>query len=182
MTGDAPTGPKAPIGTPGGRPAQLHPAGETRPAGDESSFDIVSRYFDMAADRLRIADGLRGVVSMPEREVQVQIPIRLHDRQMHVFSGYRVQHNAARGPYKGGIRYHERVDLDDVRALAALMTWKTAIVDVPFGGAKGGVNCPAQDLHETELEQITRVFVDRIGDVLGPIATFPHRTSTPTRR
>ncbi|HXW58833.1 MAG TPA: Glu/Leu/Phe/Val dehydrogenase dimerization domain-containing protein [Solirubrobacteraceae bacterium] len=107
-------------------------------------------------------------MSTPEREVQVQIPIRLHDRQIHVFSGYRVQHNSARGPYKGGIRYHERVDLDEVRALAALMTWKTAIVDLPFGGAKGGVDCAAAELHELELEQLTRVFVDRIGDVLGP--------------
>ena len=78
----------------------------------------------------------------PEREVQVQIPIRLSDGQTHVFSGFRVQHNSARGPYKGGIRYHELVDLDEVRALAALMTWKTAIVDVPFGGAKGGIELP----------------------------------------
>jgi glutamate dehydrogenase (NAD(P)+) len=142
-------------------------------AAQGSSFDSVSHYFDVAAERLRLGDGLRRVVSVPEREVQVQIPIRLHDRQVHVFSGYRVQHNAARGPYKGGIRYHERVDLDEVRALAALMTWKTAIVDVPFGGAKGGVNCPARDLHETELEQITRVLVDRIGDVLGPNRDIP---------
>ena len=162
-------GSQAPFGTPP-RPTDRTPRAG---AAEDSSFDIVSHYFDMAADRLRIPDGLRRVVSMPEREVQVQIPIRLHDRQVHVFSGYRVQHNAARGPYKGGIRYHERVDLDEVRALAALMTWKTAIVDVPFGGAKGGVDCPAQDLHETELEQITRVFVDRIGDVLGPNRDIP---------
>ncbi len=141
--------------------------------GHASSFASVSHYFDVAADRLRLADGVRRVVSVPEREVQVQIPIRLRDRQIHVFSGYRVQHNAARGPYKGGIRYHERVDLDEIRALAALMTWKTAIVDVPFGGAKGGINCPAQQLGETELEQITRVFVDRIGDVLGPNRDIP---------
>jgi glutamate dehydrogenase (NAD(P)+) len=139
----------------------------------QSSFSSVSHYFDVAAERLRLSDGLRHVVSMPEREVQVQIPIRLHDRQMHVFKGYRVQHNAARGPYKGGIRYHEQVDLDEVRALAALMTWKTAIVDVPFGGAKGGIDCRAQDLHEAELEQLTRVFVDRIGDVLGPNRDIP---------
>ncbi len=153
--------------------ADAHTGTPAAGGGRESSFGLVSRYFDMAADRLRIPDGLRRVVSVPEREVQVQIPIRLHDRQIHVFSGYRVQHNAARGPYKGGIRYHERVDLDEVRALAALMTWKTAIVDLPFGGAKGGVNCPARDLHETELEQVTRVFVDRIGDVLGPNRDIP---------
>ena len=143
------------------------------PCQQRSSFDSVSHYFDLAAERLRLPDGLRRVMSVPEREVQVQIPIRLHDRQIHVFAGYRVQHNAARGPYKGGIRYHERVDLDEVRALAALMTWKTAIVDVPFGGAKGGVDCPAQELREPELEQVTRVFVDRIGDVLGPNRDIP---------
>jgi glutamate dehydrogenase (NAD(P)+) len=136
-------------------------------------FDAVSHYFDVAADRLGIADGLRTVLATAEREVQVQIPIKLRDGQIHVFVGYRVQHNSARGPYKGGIRYHQQVDLDEVRALAALMTWKTAIVDVPFGGAKGGVNCPAQDFDESELERVTRAFVDRIGDVLGPNRDIP---------
>jgi len=170
VTSEAHTGGQTPTGAPARQREPSHP--DDRPpradAVDGSSLDGVSHYFDTAADRLRIPDGLRQVVSVPEREVQVQIPVRLRDRQIHVFSGYRVQHNSARGPYKGGIRYHQRVDLDEVRALAALMTWKTAIVDIPFGGAKGGVSCPAEDLHETELEQITRVFVDRIGDVLGP--------------
>jgi glutamate dehydrogenase (NAD(P)+) len=122
---------------------------------------------------LGIAEGLRSVVRTAEREIQVQIPIRLRDEQMHVFTGYRVQHNSARGPYKGGIRYHQRVSLDEVRALAALVTWKAAIVDVPFGGAKGGVDCPAQDLTEAELEWVTRAFVDKIGDVLGPNRDIP---------
>jgi glutamate dehydrogenase (NAD(P)+) len=112
-------------------------------------------------------------VRTAHREVQVQIPIKLRDTGFHVFSGYRVQHNGARGPYKGGIRYHEQVNLDEVRALAALMTWKTAIVDIPFGGAKGGVNCPAQDLDEGELQLITRSFVDKIGNVLGPTRDIP---------
>ena len=140
---------------------------------ETSSFDSVSHYFDVAADRLGIAEGLRSVVRTAEREVRVQIPIRLRDGPMHVFTGYRVQHNSARGPYKGGIRYHQHVNLDEVRALAALMTWKTAIVDVPFGGAKGGVDCPAQDLTEDELELVTRAFVDKIGDVLGPNRDIP---------
>jgi len=142
-------------------------------AREGSSFEAVTRYFDVAADRLGIADGLRTVVRMPEREVRVQIPIKLRDEQVHVFSGYRVQHNSARGPYKGGIRYHRDVSVDDVRALAALMTWKTAIVNVPFGGAKGGIECPAQALDELELELLTRAFVDRIGDVLGPNRDIP---------
>lgn len=137
------------------------------------SLEAVSRYFEMAADQLGIEDGLRRVVSTPEREVQVQIPVRLGDSRVHVFAGYRVQHNGARGPYKGGIRYHEHVDLDEVRALAALMTWKTAIVDVPFGGAKGGVDCAASELTADGLELVTRGFVDRIGDVLGPTRDIP---------
>jgi len=144
------------------------------PGGEEpSELASVSHYFDVAADRLGLADGPRDVVRLPEREVQIQIPIRLHDGQIHVYSGYRVQHNSVRGPYKGGLRYHPQVDLDEIRALAALMTWKTALVDVPFGGAKGGVNCPAPDLEEAELELITRAFVDRIGDVLGPSRDIP---------
>ncbi len=175
MTSEAHMGRQATTGTPADPPEPSR-SDDRVPRADGvegSSLDIVSHHFDTAADRLRIPDGLRRVVSVPEREVQVQIPVRLRDRQIHVFTGYRVQHNAARGPYKGGIRYHQRVDLDEVRALAALMTWKTAIVDLPFGGAKGGVDCPAKDLHETELEQITRVFVDRIGDVLGPNRDIP---------
>src|SRR5664279_3519223 len=89
---------------------------------EASSFDTVSHYFDAAADRLGVAEDLRAVIRTAYREVQVQVPVRLRDGQIHVFSGYRVQHNRARGPFKGGIRYHERVNLDEVRALAALMT------------------------------------------------------------
>ena len=166
-------------GTPVGR--FWHPdksprvANRARHAGpaEISGFDTVSHYFDVAADRLRMADDLRAVMRTAYREVQVQVPIKLRDGRIHVFSGYRVQHNGARGPYKGGIRYHERVNLDEVRALAALMTWKTAIVGVPFGGAKGGVNCPARDLNETELQLITRSFVDKISNVLGPTRDVP---------
>ena len=93
-----------------------------------SNFEIVNHWFTLAADRLGIADDVRAVLSSSYREVQVQIPVRLSDGKIHVFSGYRVQHNGARGPFKGGIRYHPEVDLDEVRALASLMTWKTAIV------------------------------------------------------
>lgn len=140
---------------------------------DASALQTVSRHFDRAVERLRLPDGVRRVLGTAEREIQVQIPVRLSDGATRVFSGYRVQHNRARGPYKGGLRYHEAVDLDEVRALAALMTWKAAIVDVPFGGAKGGVDCPAALLGETELELVTRVLVDRIGDVLGPTRDIP---------
>jgi len=138
-----------------------------------SNFEIVSHYFTAAADQLGLADDLRAVLQTAYREVQVQIPVKLGDGRIHVYSGYRVQHNGARGPYKGGIRFHPEVDLDEVRALASLMTWKTAIVGVPFGGAKGGVNCPAADLESSELEKITRSFMDKIEKVLGPTRDIP---------
>ena len=89
---------------------------------------------------------MRVVFWTPYREVTVQIPVKCSDGKIHVFSGYRIQHNGARGPYKGGIRYHPEVDVDEVRALASLMTWKTAVANVPFGGAKGGVNCDPSKL------------------------------------
>jgi glutamate dehydrogenase (NAD(P)+) len=103
----------------------------------------------------------------------VQIPVKLSDGRIHVFSGYRIQHNGARGPYKGGVRFHPEVDIDEVRALASLMSWKTAIAGVPFGGAKGGVNCPAEDLEPDELQKIARSFMDKIEKVLGPTRDIP---------
>src|SRR5437588_13046125 len=102
-------------------------AAHHRAAAELSNFEIVSYFFDLAADRLGVEPDLRAVLRSAYREVQVQIPVRCLDGKIHVFSGYRVQHNGARGPYKGGVRYHEEVDLDEVRALAAPMTWKTAI-------------------------------------------------------
>ena len=138
-----------------------------------SSYDTVNHWFDLAADRLAIPDDLRAVLRSSYREVQVQIPIRLRDGCTRVYSGYRVQHNGARGPYKGGIRYHPEVDLDEVRALASLMTWKTAIAGIPFGGAKGGINVPVDRLDEDELQAVTRSFIDRIEKVLGPTRDIP---------
>jgi glutamate dehydrogenase (NAD(P)+) len=142
-------------------------------AAEMTNFEIVSHYFDLAADRLGMEHDLRAVLRSAYREVQVQIPVRCLDGKIHVYSGYRVQHNGARGPYKGGVRYHEQVDLDEVRALAALMTWKTAITGIPFGGAKGGINCPAERLSKDELQRITRSFIDKIEKVLGPTRDIP---------
>ncbi len=148
--------------------------GAAKPARAEvSNYEIVTHYFDAAAERLGVADDLRAVLSSAYREVRVQVPVRLSDGRIHVFSGYRVQHNGARGPYKGGVRYHPEVDLDEVRALASLMTWKTAITGIPFGGAKGGVNCPAHELERSEVERITRSFMDKIDKVLGPTRDIP---------
>jgi glutamate dehydrogenase (NAD(P)+) len=138
-----------------------------------SNLDIVRHYFDLAADHLGLAEDIRLVFWTPYREVTVQIPVKLSDGKTHVFSGYRIQHNGARGPYKGGIRFHPEVDIDEVRALASLMTWKTAVVNVPFGGAKGGVNCPAENLEKAELQGIARSFMDKIEKVLGPTRDIP---------
>jgi glutamate dehydrogenase (NAD(P)+) len=146
---------------------------ETRREAEVSNWEIVNYWFDQACDRIGLEDDIRAVLRSAYREVQVQIPIVLADGKMHVFSGYRVQHNGARGPYKGGVRYHPAVDLDEVRALASLMTWKTAIVNVPFGGAKGGINVAPEQLTQAELQRITRSFIDKIEKVLGPTRDIP---------
>jgi glutamate dehydrogenase (NAD(P)+) len=138
-----------------------------------SNWDIVNHWFDVAAERLELREDVQAVMRSSYREVQVQVPVQLSDERIHVFSGFRVQHNGARGPYKGGIRFHPEVDLDEVRALAMLMTWKTAVVGIPYGGAKGGINCDARKLEEHELQAITRSFMDKIEKVLGPTRDIP---------
>ncbi len=138
-----------------------------------SNLDIVRHYFDIAADHLGLAEDIRVVFWTPYREVTVQIPVKLSDGKTHVYSGYRIQHNGARGPYKGGIRFHPEVDIDEIRALASLMTWKTAVVNVPFGGAKGGVNCPARKLEQAEVQRVARSFMDKVEKVLGPTRDIP---------
>jgi glutamate dehydrogenase (NAD(P)+) len=143
------------------------------PRAEISNYEIVNHWFDLACDRIGLEDDVRAVLRSSYREVRVQIPVRLSDGRIHVYSGYRVQHNGARGPYKGGVRYHPEVDLDEVRALAALMSWKTAIVNVPFGGAKGGIDVPAEQLTRDELQRVTRSFMDKIEKVLGPTRDIP---------
>ncbi len=138
-----------------------------------SPFQAVSLFFDRAADHVGLDDDMREVLRGSYREVSVQVPVRMGNGELKVFRGYRVQHSAARGPYKGGIRYHPDADLDEVRALAALMTWKTAVVDVPFGGAKGGVQCDPTAMTDRERESVTRRFTHRIGYVLGTNRDIP---------
>jgi glutamate dehydrogenase (NAD(P)+) len=149
--------------------------GRPRPGqrAEVTNLEIVRHYFQHASDRLELPDDLRTVFWEPYREVTVQVPVKLTDGKIHVFSGYRIQHNGARGPYKGGIRFHPEVDIDEVRALASLMTWKTAIAGVPYGGAKGGVNCPADELEPREVQQISRSFMDKIEKILGPTRDIP---------
>jgi glutamate dehydrogenase (NAD(P)+) len=130
-------------------------------------FEAVNHFFDRAADHVGLADEMRAVFRSSYRELTVQVPLRRDDGTLEVYTGYRVQHNGARGPYKGGVRYHPAADLDEVRALASLMTWKTAVVDIPFGGAKGGVQCDPGAMSVHEKERLTRRFTGTISYVLG---------------
>src|SRR5918995_1159533 len=155
------------------REAALTGAPQPGQRAEVTNLEIVHHYFNLAADRLGLGEDVRTVFWEPYREVTVQIPVRLSDGKIHVFSGYRIQHNGARGPYKGGVRFHPDVDIDEVRALASLMTWKTAVAGIPYGGAKGGVNCPARNLERPEVERIARSFMDKIEKILGPTRDIP---------
>src|SRR3954449_2969040 len=146
---------------------------QTPTRAEVSNYEIVTHYFNLAKERLELPDDVAGVLMSSYREVKVQIPVTMEDGKIHCYSGFRVQHNGARGPYKGGIRFHPGVDLDEVRALASLMTWKTAIAGIPYGGAKGGVDCPAGDRTSAELQRIARSFMDKIEKVLGPTRDIP---------
>ncbi|MHB8174577.1 MAG: Glu/Leu/Phe/Val family dehydrogenase, partial [Nitrospirota bacterium] len=112
-------------------------------------------------------------LKVPFREIKVQIPLKMDDGRVEIFVGYRVQHNQTRGPMKGGIRYHPQVNLGEIRALAAAMTWKTALIGIPFGGAKGGVTCNPKTMSSGELERLTRSFITRISDSIGPNLDIP---------
>jgi glutamate dehydrogenase (NAD(P)+) len=129
--------------------------------------------FDEAANRLGLDEGLAKVLRRPSKEITVHIPVQLDDGRLEVFTGYRVQHSVARGPAKGGVRYAPDLTLDEVRALAAWMTWKCAVVNIPFGGAKGGVICDPQLLSDFELERITRRYTAEILPLIGPELDVP---------
>jgi glutamate dehydrogenase (NAD(P)+) len=136
-------------------------------------FRIAQQQFDTAADLLDLADNIRAVLRVPQRELSVNFPVKMDDGSTQVFTGYRVQHNLGRGPVKGGIRYHPSVDIDEVRALAMWMTWKCALVNIPYGGAKGGVIVDPKQLSLGELERLTRRFATEIGILLGPEKDIP---------
>jgi glutamate dehydrogenase (NAD(P)+) len=138
-----------------------------------SPFEAVNYQFDRAASRLSLPEEMQLSLKTPFREVMVELPLRLRDGRMRTFRGFRIQHDNSRGPMKGGLRYHPLVELDEVRALASLMTWKTAVVDLPFGGAKGGIDCDPAELHPQELERLTRKFVGRIQLLIGDNEDIP---------
>ena len=140
--------------------------------GERFLKDVLDR-FDEAAETLNLDEGLREFLKTPKRVVTVSVPVKMDSGCVKVFIGYRVQHNNARGPYKGGIRYHPDVTLEEVTALAILMTWKTAVVDLPFGGAKGGVKCNPKEMSRSEIERLTRRYTAAIADVIGPHIDIP---------
>ena len=140
---------------------------------EQTTIDEVNEFFDTAATFLKLDSGIKELLKNPWRELKVSIPITMDSGELKVFSGYRVQHNAARGPYKGGVRYHPDADINEIESLASLMTWKTALVDIPFGGAKGGVQCNPLELSNTELNRITRRYTHNISHILGVNRDIP---------
>jgi glutamate dehydrogenase (NAD(P)+) len=143
------------------------------PREDLNPHRIAQIQFDIAAEFLKLDPGLRQVLRTPKRVLEVSIPTKMDNGQIKVFTGYRVQHNVARGPAKGGIRYHPNVTLDEVKALATWMTWKTATVNIPFGGGKGGVICDPKRMSKAELERMTRRFTSEILPLIGPERDIP---------
>jgi glutamate dehydrogenase (NAD(P)+) len=135
--------------------------------------EATQRNFDLAARLLGLGSRMERRLSTPKREVKVECTIHLDNGSVATFVGYRVQHDDARGPMKGGIRYHPKVDPDEVNALASLMTWKTAVVDLPYGGAKGGIACDPSQMSQSELQRLTRAFVQGIHDTIGPQKDIP---------
>ncbi len=143
-------------------------------AEDLNSYHIARHQFDVAAQYIpELQNGLVDFLKSPDRLITVEFPIETHDGTVHTFTGYRCVHNRVRGPGKGGIRYHPSVTADEVRALASWMTWKCAVVDVPFGGAKGGVVCDPKALTRTDLRMLTRRFIAELGENIGPYTDIP---------
>jgi glutamate dehydrogenase (NAD(P)+) len=138
-----------------------------------TAFQAVNRYFEEAARLVDLDEAMWSVLTSTYREISVQIPVRLDNGDLICARGYRVQHNGARGPYKGGVRYHPTTDLEEVRALASLMTWKTALLGLPFGGAKGGIEVDPTGMSSSELQRMTRRFANGIAHVLGVYRDIP---------
>jgi len=149
------------------------PVPRIAPREDLNPHRIAQIQFDIAAEYLKLDPGLRQILRSPKRVLEVSVPTKMDNGQVKVFSGFRVQHNVARGPAKGGIRYHPNVTLDEVKALATWMTWKTATVNIPYGGAKGGVICDPKRMSKGELERMTRRFTSEILPIIGPEQDIP---------
>ncbi len=143
------------------------------PKQKQSVFEVAQAQLNRAAEAIQIEDRLHMILSQPKNELIVNFPVRMDDGNYRLFKGYRIQHNDIMGPYKGGIRYHPEVHLDEVKALASWMTWKCAVMEIPYGGAKGGVKFDPRQHSQAELERITRRFTHALGDNIGPNYDIP---------
>ncbi|MFQ5553723.1 MAG: Glu/Leu/Phe/Val dehydrogenase, partial [Thermoplasmata archaeon] len=143
------------------------------PHGKMSAFDIAQAQIEATGRRLGVEPDLLEILKVPSRELTVNFPVKMDDGTVRVFTGFRVQYNQVLGPFKGGIRYHPDVTLEEVRALAAWMTWKTAVIGIPYGGAKGGVIVDVKELSPREVERITRRFTSEISIIIGPHKDIP---------
>src|ERR1039458_6473499 len=139
----------------------------------KTAYDSAMENFNLAADALQLDENMRNMIRSPERILEVSLPVRMDNGHIQSFVGYRVQHSTARGPAKGGIRYHPGVTLDEVKALATWMTWKCAVVNIPFGGGKGGVTCNPKAMSQVELERLTRRYASAILPLIGPEKDIP---------
>ena len=139
----------------------------------DNAYDVALENFDTAANELGLNNDIREMIKYPERILTVTVPVRMEDGRIRRFEGYRVQHSTVRGPAKGGIRYHPQVTLDEVKALATWMTWKCAVVNIPFGGAKGGVTCDPKNMSQSELERMTRRYTSAVLPLIGPEQDIP---------
>jgi len=140
---------------------------------EKNAYEAAMENFDLAADALELDDNVRNMIKSPERVLTVHLPVRMDNGKIHCFQGHRVQHSTARGPAKGGIRYHPNVTLDEVKALATWMTWKCAVVNIPYGGGKGGVTCNPKEMSQLELERLTRRYASAILPLIGPAQDIP---------
>src|SRR5499433_3859583 len=147
--------------------------GTAQPVEELNPFEIAKQQFDRAADYLELEESMRNVLRNAKRQLVVSIPVRMDGGETKVFEGYRVQHNIARGPAKGGIRFHPNVSLDEVKALASWMTWKCAVVNIPYGGGKGGIICNPKAMSIGELERMTRRYTNEISIIIGPDRDIP---------
>ena len=136
-------------------------------------FDNALEQLRIAAEYLKLDEGLHQILASPKRQLTVSLPVKMDNGSIHVFTGYRVQYNDARGPFKGGIRYHPNVTLDEVKALSAWMTWKTSVANIPYGGAKGGIICDPKHMSQGELERMTRRYAAAIAPLIGPYKDIP---------
>jgi len=136
-------------------------------------FEVALKQLDEAAKLIKLDKGLHQVLASPKRVLTVSLPVKMDNGEIRVFTGYRSQHNDARGPYKGGIRYHPQVTIDEVKALSMWMTWKCAVADIPYGGGKGGIICDPKKMSDGELERMTRRYAYAIADIIGPLTDIP---------